>query len=61
MTTAYLVDSEQLERLEGIKRALHGDGTVLTPERRRDLAASLTLLLWQIRDQPWCDIPGEGG
>ena len=41
----YYIDVDDYERLCGIKRTLFGDGTHLTPDKRRDLANSLDCVL----------------
>lgn len=46
-----LLDPEQLAQLRLINSQLYGDGTSLSPDRRRDLADSLRIELDQIRDQ----------
>lgn len=45
MADTYYTDRETLEKLRGINRALFGDGTHLTPDRRRDLANLMYVLL----------------
>ncbi len=48
---AYFVEPEQLAELRAINKALYGDGTPLTPDRRRDLANALNVLLGSIEKQ----------
>jgi len=58
MAQSYLIDEAQFARLQRVEIALHGDGTQLTPDARRDLANSLSQLRSEILSQPWCDVPG---
>lgn len=46
-----LIEPEQLAQLRLINSQLYGDGTLMSPDRRRDLADSLRIELDQIRDQ----------
>jgi hypothetical protein len=48
----YFIDRDQLKRLNDINKAMFGDGSNLTPDRRRDLANSMWLLLREVGDQP---------
>ena len=51
MQISYELTDEQLKRLRGIEKALYGDGSQLTSDKRRDLANALNVLLGQIEDQ----------
>jgi hypothetical protein len=44
-TIAYAFEPVDYETLLGIEKRLHGDGTVLTSDARRDLANLLSLIL----------------
>lgn len=44
-TVGYFIEPEDVNKLHGIKDALYGDGTHLTPDTRRDLANKLDYLL----------------
>lgn len=47
----FVVESTQLETLKSVARELHGDGSHLTTNGRRDLANQLSLLLGQLQEQ----------
>lgn len=49
----YVLDEDQWRRLLGIEQALYGDGTVMSEDRRRDLANALNGLTHEIRTQVW--------
>lgn len=49
--SAYFVEPEQLVELRAINKALYGDGTQITPDRRRDLANRLDMLLSRVAQQ----------
>lgn len=47
----FVVESRQIDMLKSIARKLHGDGSHLTTDGRRDLANQLSLLLGQLQEQ----------
>lgn len=49
--SAFFVEPEQLAELRAINKALYGDGTPITPDRRRDLANALNMLVSSISKQ----------
>lgn len=48
----FFIEQEQLDQLRLIETGWYGDGTHLTPDRRRDLANSLHTFIGAISSQP---------
>jgi hypothetical protein len=49
--SVYFVEADQMGSFLGINKALYGDGSLLSPDARRDLAHSLQYLLGVIQSQ----------
>lgn len=47
----YFLDAGQLIQLQQVMQALFGDGSTLTPDKRRDLANTMDVLLDRIEKQ----------
>ena len=50
--TGYQIDMDEFNDLKYINKELFGDGTHLTPDKWRDLANTMFLVLKQIEDWP---------
>lgn len=46
--TIYLLEQFQFDKLRRIENVLFGDGSHLTPDKRRDLANMLSQLLYEV-------------
>lgn len=44
-TLGYCIELNDFEKLQGINKALFGDGTILHPDKRRDLANLMFVIL----------------
>lgn len=47
----YIIDNDQMMRLRLIEKKLFGDGTILTADKRRDLANQFNVLVGEISNQ----------
>jgi hypothetical protein len=45
MIIGYLLDTAHYQLLRSLEKALYGDGSALTPDKRRDLANLLNLVM----------------